>query len=474
MTAARDRLEPLYRPRSVAVLGASARPTSSGGAVVRMMRRAGYGGRIIPVNPKGGAIEGLPAVPGLDALDGPVDLVVVAIRPDAILEAVEEAARLGNRHFLILPGGFREAGPQGVAREKALAELARRFGLLVAGPNCGGLIRLDDETRLAATFFRDLPPGGGVAFVSQSGALAEEMIAHAVAMNAPLGTVVSVGNALQLGIAEHLAFLAADPGTSAILLYFESVADEDAFIAAARRAARRKPVVALIPGRRRPGRGAAAAHTGAAFADERTIRRLAARAGLVRAADLRELQIAMRAFGRFPAGIGERVLILSNSGGPGVLCTDRAALTGLKLPGLPRAMARRLAAVLPGECAIRNPLDILADAREDRFGACFDAALAQAHAFDAVLMIHVVPFMVDAGPVVACLAGKARAAPWPVMHAMMGTLERKAEWFAALAQAGVLTFDSVEDMATAAGLLARYRRIAAALDEAGGTPARQG
>ena len=468
------RLRALYRPRSVAVLGASQRETSSGGAVVRMMLKAGFTGRIHPVNPKGGEIAGLPAVPGLDALDGPVDLVVVAIRPDAILPAVEEAARLGNRHFLILPGGFREAGREGAARERALAALADRHGLLVAGPNCGGLIRLDDETRLAATFFRDLPPGGGVAFVSQSGALAEEMIAHAVATNAPLGTVVSVGNALQLGIAEHLAFLAADPGTRAILLYFESVADEEAFVASARRAARRKPVVALIPGRRRPGRDAAAAHTGAALSGERAIARLVMRAGLVRAADLRELQLAMRAFGRFPAGIGERVLILSNSGGPGVLCTDRAALMGLRLPALPRAMAARLRAALPDECAIRNPLDILADARADRFGPCFDAALAHADAFDAVLMIHVVPFMVDAEPVVACLAEKARTAPWPVMHAMMGTLERKAAWFAELERAGVLTFDSVEDMATAAGLLARYRRIRTSLAAAGKKAARSG
>ncbi|RMF66084.1 MAG: hypothetical protein D6740_13460 [Alphaproteobacteria bacterium] len=464
MTGARDRLEPLYRPRSVAVLGASARPTSSGGAVVRMMLKAGYAGRIVPVNPKGGDVAGLPAVPALDALDAPVDLVVVAIRPDAIPEAVEAAARLGNRHFLILPGGFREAGPEGRVREQALAELARRHGLLIAGPNCGGLIRLDADTRLAATFFRDLPPGGGVAFVSQSGALAEEMIAHAVATHAPLGTVVSVGNALQLGIAEHLAFLAADPATTAILLYFESVADEEAFIRLARRAARRKPVVALIPGRRRPGRQAAAAHTGAALPHGRAIAQLIRRAGLIRAADLHELQLAMRAFGRFPAGIGERVLILSNSGGPGVLCTDRAALMGLKLPRLPRAMAHRLAAALPGECAIRNPLDILADAREDRFGVCFDAAVAHRHAFDAVLMIHVVPFMVDAGPVVARLAEKARTAPWPVMHAMMGTLDHKAAWFAALERAGVLTFDSVEDMATAAGLLARSRHLRAALD----------
>ncbi len=467
-------LRALYRPRSVAVLGASRRETSSGGAVVRMMLKAGFAGRLHPVNPKGGRIEGLVAVPGLEALDGPVDLVVVAIRPDAILPAIEEAARLGNRRFLILPGGFREAGEEGVARERALAALADRYGLLIAGPNCGGLIRLDDDIRLAATFFRDLPPGGGVAFVSQSGALAEEMIAHAVATGAPLGTVVSVGNALQLGIAEHLAYLAADPGTTAILLYFESVADEEAFIAAARRAARRKPVVALIPGRRRPGRQAAAAHTGAALSGERAIARLVGRAGLVRAADLRELQLAMRAFGRFPQGMGDRILILSNSGGPGVLCADRAALMGLKLPALPQAMAARLKATLPPECAIRNPLDILADARADRFGPCFDAALACAQAFDAVLMIHVVPFMVDAEPVVACLAEKARAAPWPVMHAMMGTLAHKAAWFARLEAEGVLAFDSVEDMATAAGLLARHRRIRAGLAAGEETAARLG
>jgi acetyltransferase len=167
--------------------------------------------------------------------------------------------------------------------------------------------------------------------------------------------------------------------------------------------------------------------------------------------------VAAKAFGRFPRGLGKRTLILSNSGGPGVICADRAALEGLALGPLPRAMADVLRQRLPAEASVANPIDLLADAREDRFALAFEAAMAHAATdYDQVLMIHVVPFMVDAGPVIAKLAQLAANAPLPLMHSMMGTLPGKADWFATMEGAGVPMFNDVEEMAEAAGLLARY------------------
>jgi acetyltransferase len=232
----------------------------------------------------------------------------------------------------------------------------------------------------------------------------------------------------------------------------------------AREVAAKKPVIALFGGRTPAGGRAAAAHTGAIANDDAAIDAFCASCGIVRVTSLRRLLIAAKAFGRFPQGLGKRALILSNSGGPGVICADRAALEGLELGGLPQPMADVLRQQLPPEASVANPIDLLADAREDRFGLAFEAAMTHAaQAYDMVLMIHVVPFMVDAGPVIARLAELAGTARLPVMHSMMGTLPGKADWFATLERAGVPMFNDVEEMAEAAGLLARYpsRREAA-------------
>jgi len=171
-------LDPFLRPASVAIVGASERATSSGGAIVRNLRRAGFTGRIVPVNPKGGAVDGLDAAASLAALDEPVDLVIVAVRPDLIPAVVEEAAASNHRSLLVLPGGFAEAGPEGVRREAEVVALAKRAGITIGGPNCAGTIHLDLAQPFAATFLRDMPPGGGLALISQSGAIAEQVIAH--------------------------------------------------------------------------------------------------------------------------------------------------------------------------------------------------------------------------------------------------------------------------------------------------------
>jgi acyl-CoA synthetase (NDP forming) len=454
-------LKPFFAPRSVAVVGAGERPTSSGGAVLQNLRISGFTGEIVPVNPKGGEMFGLAVRKSLGELNHPADLAVIVIRPDLILDAVREAAASGHHHLLILPGGFAEAGEAGKARDRELRRLIAGHGLTVVGPNCAGIIHLPTGARFAATFLRDMPPGpnarGAIAFVTQSGALAEEAIAAAHRLAIPLGTIVSVGNAVQLGIADYLEHLGSDPAVTAVLLYIESIEDKARFRAVARRVAGEKPVVALIGGRTGPGARAAAAHTGAPAQDDREMDAFAAECGVLRVESLRRLLLAAKGFGAFPQGIGKRALILSNSGGPGVLCTDRAAAEGLDIAPLPAAMAAALRAALPAEASVANPLDLLADAREDRFGLTLDCAIRDgAQAFDAILGIHVVPFMVEAQAIVATFAALARSVPMPFLHAMMGTLPDKDAWFASLERAGVPAFNDVEAMAECAGLLARY------------------
>jgi len=212
-----------------------------------------------------------------------------------------------------------------------------------------------------------------------------------------------------------------------------------------------------VGGRSPPGVDAVRRHTGGDAFEDARLDALLAECGIIRARSLRHLLIACKGLGAFPEGIGRRILILSNSGGPGVLTTDSAAREGMQLPELPPALAVPLRAMLPGEAAVANPLDLLADAREDRFGETLRLALEHGRgAFDAILVLHVVPFMVEASPVVARLAGIAKNAKMPLMHSMMGTLPGKKDWFAMLEAAGVPAFDDAEEMAVAAGIAARY------------------
>jgi acyl-CoA synthetase (NDP forming) len=393
------RLQQILQPTSVSIAGAAERETSAGGAVLRNLVASGFTGRIVPVNPKGGVILNLPAAKSLADVSPACDLAVIAVRPDLIFDVVREGVASGHRNFLVLPGGFHEAGPEGQAREAQLRAFAAQHDVLIMGPNCAGLINmLDPAQGFAATFFKDLPFRGldpsrpGVAFISQSGAIAEEVIASSHSSQIPVGCVVSVGNGMHLGLADFISGLAENPHCGVILFYAETVGDPDTFIRIVRPIAKRKPVVGLIGGTTPAGAAAAKRHTGSIPLEESAAETICREAGVVRVNSLRNLLLAAKALAFYPRGIGTRVLILSNSGGPGVLAADQCERESLQLAALPESLAQELRAALPAEAAVANPLDLLADAREDRFGLALERSLQHAgSAFDAILMIHVVP-----------------------------------------------------------------------------------
>ncbi len=462
MSQSRD-CRPFLQPNSVAVVGASERPTSSGGAVLRNLIASKYPGKIVPVNPRGGDVLGMAAATSLRELDAPVELAVVVVRPDLILDVVDEAAASGHKNLMILPGGFREAGPEGEAREQELLRKAAAAEITVFGPNSAGCIHLTDDKPFAAAFLRDLPRGGGIAVISQSGAITEEVIAAGNARNLPISTIVSVGNAVHLEVADYMAYLGKQDACTCVLLYIESIADTDRFREVARSVAAKKPVVAMVGGRTGQGGSAVRNHTGGIAMPDAEADAFMRACGVIRVRSLRHMLLAAKGFGFHPQGIGKRVLLFSNSGGPGVITTDRIIDEGLEMPPLPNAYADELSALMPPEAAVANPIDMLADAREDRFGPAFESALRHGReTFDAILMIHVVPFMVDADPVIDELARLAKTSPLPLFHSMMGTLERKQAWFAAMEDAGVATFNDSEEMAETAAILAQYPPLKAA------------
>ncbi|MEP4885682.1 MAG: CoA-binding protein, partial [Alphaproteobacteria bacterium] len=453
-----------FEPKSVAGVGAGERLTSSGGAVLRNLIGSGYAGRIVPVNPRGGEILGLPAATSLSALDAPAELAVLVVRPDLILDIVDEAAATGHRNVMILAGGFREAGEDGAAREAELLRRADAAGITIFGPNCAGIVHLAADAPFAATFFRALPPGGAIAAISQSGAIAEEIIAKSRIGELPVGTVVSVGNAVHLEVTDYLEYLGDEDSCRCVLLYIESIADPDRFRAVARKVAAKKPVVALMGGGSDRGASAVRNHTGGAAMPDAEINAYLRDCGVIRVRSVRRLLLAAKGFGLHRDGIGPRVLLLSNSGGPGVITTDQLRAEGLEMPDLPDAYAAMLRELLPGEAAVANPIDLLADAREDRFGPALEGALAHgANIFDAILTIHVLPFMVDGDPVIDTLSGIAKTAGLPCFHSMMGTLEHQSKWFARMEAAGVPAFNDSESMAETAGILAQYPKLRAAL-----------
>lgn len=358
------RLDTLFAPRSVAVVGASRRPGSMGAALLANLRRAGFSGRILPINPRYGEIDGLTCAPSLTALPEPPDLAVIATPAAAVREVVGEAARRGVPAAVVItalpPNG------DGSERER-ISAVARRAGLRIIGPNCFGV--LSPHAKLDASFASRPAKPGSLAFVSQSGALAAALLEWAAPRGVGFSGIVSLGDQIDVDVGDCLDYFASDIPTRAILLYVEAIRDVRKFMSAARAAARIKPVIVLKSGRHQAAAAAARSHTGALAGSDEVYAAAFRRAGLVRVLDLDELIAAAETLSRFTAFDGERVGILTNGGGLGVLAVDRLVDLGGTLAPLDPAVHAALDAVLPPTWSRGNPVDIIGDADAARYDA---------------------------------------------------------------------------------------------------------
>ena len=401
-------LDALLAPRSVAVVGASRTRGTISGEVFHNLLAYGSRAPVIPVNPRAPDVQGVRAYPDVESIPGPVDLGVVVVPAAAVLEVAAACARKGVRALVVISAGFAETGAAGRARQEELLRICRAAGMRLVGPNCMGVLNTDPAVRLNATFAPAPPPPGRVAFMSQSGALGLAVIDYAGMLGLGLSSFVSVGNKADVSGNDLVEHWETDPATDVILLYLESFGNPRRFSTIARRVTRAKPIVVVKSGRSPAGARAAGSHTGALLgASDVTVDALFRQTGVIRTDSLHQMfDVATLLASQRPPR-GRRVAILTNAGGPGIMCADTCVAEGLEVPLLAEETQRALRAVLPGEASVANPVDLIASASADQYREAL-RIVGRDPGVDALIVIFVPPLVTRADDVAHALIEGAR------------------------------------------------------------------
>ncbi|MFN3416595.1 MAG: GNAT family N-acetyltransferase [Caldimonas sp.] len=422
-------LDAMFRPASVAVIGASDREGSLGRLVMRNLRAGGFPGPVWPVNPRREFVAGQRAWPTVAALPGVPDLAVLCTPAPTVPTLVAELGARGTRAAVVLSAGLGSTSAEGgPSLRQAMLEAARPHLLRILGPNCVGL--LVPGQRLNASFAHTDARPGSLAFVSQSGALATGLLDWANARDLGFSHFVSLGDSADVDFGDLLDYLASDASTRAILMYVESIQAARKFMSAARAAARNKPVLVVKAGRAPEGARAAASHTGAIAGGDAVFDAAVRRAGMLRVDTLTELFDAAETLSRMKAPAGDRLAIITNGGGAGVLAADALALGGGRLAELGPVTLRALDEALPPTWSHGNPVDLIGDAPVARYTAALDAVLGDP-GVDAVLFMHAPTAIVSSEAIAQAVLPRMRDAPRPVFTCWLGG--------AAVAQARSLT-----------------------------------
>ena len=386
-------LHPFFEPRSVAVIGASARRGSIGGELFRNILAGDFQGAAYPVNARGEPVAGVRAYSSIEEVPEPVDLAVIAVPGQRVHDAAETALRAGVRALCVISAGFAELGPEGAGRQDRLLALVRAHGGRMIGPNCLGIAL--SGPRLNATFGPPGIPAGNIGFSSQSGALGLAFLQEATARGLGLSAFVSIGNKADVSSNDLLEHWEDDPTTDVILLYLESFGNPRRFGRIARRVARSKPVLAMKSGRSRAGARAAGSHTAALAGSEQAVDALFEQAGVIRANRLSELLDVASLLSTQPLPKGRSVAVVTNAGGLGILCADASEAAGLELPELSEETRAKLGEVLPAEASVANPVDLLGSATGTTYETALPAVLEDPRV-DAVIVLFVPPVVAGA------------------------------------------------------------------------------
>jgi acetyltransferase len=447
-------VDELFTPSSVAVFGASDREDSVGGMVFRNLLKGGFKGPCYAINPKYEQVAGRRCYRDLDALDRHVDLALIATPSEQAPTVLEQCGAHGVRGAVVYSGGFSEQGEAGTALQDRLVETARRHRIRVLGPNTMGLMR--PQHGLNATFSSDPALRGNVALVSQSGAVCAAMLDWSGPRQLGFSAVVSLGAAADVDFGDVLDFLALDPHTQSILLYVEGIRDARRFMSGLRAAARLKPVIVVKTGRYPAGSRAAKSHTGAWVGSVEVFRAVMERAGAVQVEALDQLFAAAQVFGIGKRLAGERIAIVSNGGGPGVLAADRAVELGLALARFTEDTCGKLGDALPEHWSHDNPVDVMGDTTAERYRAALDLCLADPHV-DGLLAILAPLAMTDPLAVAREVVAAAKKSRKPVLACWMGAARVK-EAQVLFAENRLPHFDTPEEMVEAMSYLATHHR----------------
>jgi acetate---CoA ligase (ADP-forming) len=412
-------LETLLYPKSVAVIGASRNPEKVGYAVLANLVNSGFKGAIVPVNPEAKEIIGLKCYRSLDEYKGQVELSIIVVAVKYVKDALQSSIDAGAKSVIVITAGFKEVGAAGAAAEQELVEMCRAAGVRMVGPNCLGVLNTDHH--MNATFAPSVPPAGKISVISQSGALCVAILDWAANQKLGLGKVISFGNKADLNEVDFIQALAEDKETKVIAGYLESIKEGDKFLRIAEQAAGVKPVVILKVGITQAGAKAASSHTGSLAGADIAYGAAFKRAGVIRAENFEALFDYATAFAMQPLPNGERVAIITNAGGPGIMAADAAETLGLRMVSPTPASDARLRVFMPAAGAFGNPIDVIGDADPDRYVKAFEV-MQDDETIDAIVVV-VTPQNMTRPLELAEKLGAAHQGRKPVLAVFMGGTE---------------------------------------------------
>lgn len=367
-------LDMILRPKSVAIIGASRSVDKIGHILVKNMLDSGFQGKIFPVNPNAEEILGLRCYKDIQQISDEIDLAVIAIPAPQVLESAVACGKKGVKAIIVISAGFKETGLVGASMERELLQVCQKFGMRMQGPNCLGVINA--YLPLNLTFAASIPRQGAIGFISQSGALGTAVMDWAIKEGIGFASFVSLGNKADLDEIDFIEAMANEPHIRVILLYVESIEEGQRFMRVASQAMRKKPIIVLKGGASSAGAKAASSHTGAMVGSITAYQTAFRQSGVLMLQSVEELFDIATAFSTQPLPRDNSVAIVTNGGGPGILATDVCETLGVKVPRVSEETMRELSEKLPPSSSIQNPIDILGDARSDRYKSAVKAVLA--------------------------------------------------------------------------------------------------
>jgi acetyltransferase len=446
-----DNLHDLFRPRAVAVVGASNTIGKIGRSVVDNIRQSGFAGNVFPVNPREREILGYHCHRKVSEIGRPVDVAVITVPASQVLQVARDCGTAGVRYLVVVTAGFRETGTAGLRLEKELLSVCLEYKMRMVGPNVVGI--LDMHAPLNASFAPGFPPRGGVAFISQSGALLLSIIDWSQSNGLGFSRFVSLGNKADLNESDFIRTAAEDPATGIILCYLEDIVDGKRFLQVAREASQRKPVIVLKAGNSRDGARAASSHTGALAGSGLAYDVALRQCGVVRAENMSDLFDLAVAFAGQPIPSGNHLAIITNAGGPGIIATDCVEANGLKMSRFSAGTVAALRGTLPTAANVYNPVDVLGDAGAGRYRSALQSVLED-NDTDCVLVLLAPAAVTEAMETSRAIANIRKTRNKPVFAVYMGG-KGLAQGAGVLREAGLPVFAFPEPAVKAlAGLVA--------------------
>ena len=426
-------LDKIMKPKSIAVVGASTKEHTIGSDIMKRLQEYKFNGKIYPINPKGGIIEGLQAYTSVLEVPSEIDLAIIVVNAKFVLDTIDQCHQKGIKGLCVITAGFKETGAEGAELEKQLLSKVKEYGMRCVGPNCLGVVNTNPEIRMDGCFAESLPERGHIGFVSQSGALGGGILNILKDLNLGFAQFISIGNQADVNAETAIEYWENESDVEQILLYMESIQNPSNFRKLATRVTKKKPILALKAGRSAAGASAASSHTGSLAGADKAAAALLKQSGVIREFSLKNLFATAKVFATCPIPKGDRVAIITNSGGPGIMATDAVCEYGMQMAKISDSTKEKLRSFLPSAASVKNPIDMIASAPIEHYKQTLETVIADENV-DMIMVIYL-PFLglKDIDVAKAVMEIKAQYPQKPVI----GVFMTKSEFFSGLSDMNV-------------------------------------